>query len=117
MVTTQGQEELKIYSNYCNINTLQVYTEFELMCGENAIQTIQTNWRKYAPNLCDIDDSSTQESGIDTDLEALQILDRKVQTISPSADSPAAFSLHEGHHNCINTHNHVIVPVHMHKYL
>lgn len=74
---------------------MQVYTEFELMCGANAIQTIQTNWKKYAPKLHDLDGSSTQESGIDADLEALQILDRKVRTSGPSAHSPAAFSLHE----------------------
>ena len=74
---------------------MQVYTEFELMCGENAIQTIQTNWKQYAPKLRDLDVSSTQGSGMDPDLEALQILDRKVQTSGPSAYSPAAFSLHE----------------------
>ena len=74
---------------------LQVYMEFELMCGENAIQTIQTHWRKYVPKLRDLDGGSTQESGIDAHLEALQILDKKVQTSGPSAHSPAAFSLHE----------------------
>ena len=30
---------------------MQVYTEFQLMCGEQAIKTIQDNWRKYVPVL------------------------------------------------------------------
>lgn len=72
------------------------------MCGENAIQTIRTNWKKYALKLRDLNVSSTQDSGVDADLEALQILDRKVRTSGPSAHSPAAFSLHEVR----NVHSH-----------
>ena len=70
-------------------------TQFELMCGENAVQRIQNNWRKYTPKFQDLGGSSTQESGVDADLEALQILDKKLRTSGPSAHSPAAFSLHE----------------------
>ena len=73
---------------------MQVYTEFELMCGENAVQTIQKNWRKYAPKFRDLGSSSTQESGVDADLEALQILDKSCKQVVP-VHSPAAFSLHE----------------------
>jgi hypothetical protein len=28
-----------------------LYTEFQLMCGEQAIKTIQDNWCKYVPVL------------------------------------------------------------------
>ena len=71
---------------------LQVYTEFELMCGPEAVETIRSNWEKYVPEL--VGESPTEPKQ-DINLRALRTLDKRLRPSGPCAKSPAVFSVYE----------------------
>ena len=61
---------------------MQVYTEFQLMCGEQAIKTIQDNWHKYVPVLLEqVAPTPPAELDEENQLKAVEAIDKKFKTI------------------------------------
>ena len=70
--------------------------EFNLMCGETAVQTITASLEEYAPNLLQYVGYEVPESiGEKEMISVLEALDKSVQPSGPGAKAPTVFSLHE----------------------
>ena len=68
--------------------------EFELVCGKGIIDKIKTNWEKYVPKIVQLLNKGIEDDD-NNDLQALQILDKKLRASCQAAKQPAVFSLHE----------------------
>ena len=66
-----------------------------MMCGLEAVATIQSNWRKNVPKLLQLDGESSPATEEEMNYKVLHIMDKKLRTSGPSAKSSAAFSLYE----------------------
>ena len=76
--------------NFC----MQVYTEFQLMCGEQAIKTIQDNWRKYVPALLE-QAVPTPPAELDEEdqLKAVEAIDKRLRPSGAGSKTTAAFAI------------------------
>ena len=66
-----------------------------MMCGQEAINTIRSNWEKYVTVILELVDEGTSDSEEDRNFKALRTLNKKLRTSGPSAKSPAVFSAYE----------------------
>lgn len=66
-----------------------------MMCGQEAVDTIRSNWEKYVTVILELVDEGTSDSEEDRNFKALRTLDKKLRTSGPSAKSPAVFSVYE----------------------
>ena len=73
---------------------MQIYTEFQLTCGEQAIKTIQGNWCKYVPVLLE-QEAPTPLTNLDEEdqLKALETIDKKLRASGAGAKTASAFSV------------------------
>ena len=73
---------------------MQVYTEFQLMCGEQAIKTIQDNWRKYVPVLLE-QAAPTLPAELDEEdqLKAVEAIDKRLRPSGAGSKTIAAFAV------------------------
>lgn len=70
--------------------------EFELMCGEGAVNVMRENWDKYAPRVLALENDD-EFAAMDERLNyrSLEILDKRLRPCGPSGKNPQAFSFYE----------------------
>ena len=75
-----------------------------MMCGQEAVDTIRSNWEKYIPVILELVSEGTNESESEEDrnFKALFTLDKKLRTSGPTAKSPAVFSVYKVKEKMLN---------------
>ena len=79
---------------------LQVQAEFLLMCGENAIDNINSKWLELLPGLLQLDGVEEVPSELSESFhyKAIKFLDKAFCGSGPTAKSGGAFSVYEVNH-------------------
>lgn len=67
--------------------------EFCLMCGDDATEKIDKNWKRYVPKILEHGGLNESE-GID-ELKAIQIMDKSFRPLGAAGKSDAAFTIYE----------------------
>ena len=62
--------------------------EFELVYGKGIIDQIKTNWEKYVPKIVQLLNKGIEDDD-NNDLQALQILDKKLRASGQAAKQPS----------------------------
>lgn len=95
---------------------VQVKTEFSLLCGESAVETITKNLLKFAPKLLQCGGHQVPETIEEDDMmKVMETIDKSLRGSGQGAKAPGVYSLHEVSQPQLIMFEFYLIPFHLNR--